>query len=167
MLDSLTIDSTAAIIMTFLRSIGLTVHTAAIAKPTFLPGMCLEAGVLIVDWTQLKFPGDLLHEAGHLAVVPPERRCTLSDNVGSDAAEEMMAIAWSYAAIKHLQLPPEVVFHAEGYRGGGDSLIDNFAQGRYLALPMLQWVGMTFDQQRAQEAGVLPYPYMHHWLRPA
>jgi hypothetical protein len=77
----------------------------------------------------------------------------------------MMAIAWSYAAAVHLQLPLEVLFHAEGYRGGSQSLIDNFAAGRYLAVPMLQWLGMTYDDKRAKEAGVDPYPNMVKWLR--
>jgi hypothetical protein len=85
--------------------------------------------------------------------------------VGSDPAEEMMAISWSYAAILHLQLPPEVVFHPAGYRGGSQSLLDNFATGRYLAIPMLQWLGMTHDEKQARETGAAPYPKMKTCLR--
>ena len=57
----------------------------------------------------------------------------------------MMAIAWSYAASVHLQLDPSVVFHADGYRGGSQSLIENFTGGRYIAVPTLQWLGMTAE----------------------
>ena len=48
----------------------------------------------------------------------------------------MMAIAWSYAAAVHLGLDPAVVFHEAGYRGGSGSLIENFAQERYIGVPI-------------------------------
>jgi hypothetical protein len=77
-----------------------------------------------------------------------------------------MAIAWSYAAGLHLQLAPNVIFHPGGYAGGSQSLIENLAAGRYLAVPMLQWLGMACDEKRAKETGVAPYPKMISWLRP-
>lgn len=67
----------------------------------------------------------------------------------------------------HLQLPPEVVFHAAGYKGGAQSILDNFAAGRYLAVPMLQWLGLTHDETQARDLGAEPYPKMQAWLRPA
>lgn len=85
--------------------------------------------------------------------------------MGNDPAEEMMAIAWSYAAVLHLGLPPETVFHAEGYRGGSSSLLENFREGRYLAVPMLQWLGLAHDEKQAQQLGASPYPHMLRWLR--
>ena len=39
------------------------------------------------------YPGDMLHEAGHLAVVPPERRLEMDKHAGDDGGEEMAAIA--------------------------------------------------------------------------
>jgi hypothetical protein len=107
----------------------------------------------------------LLHEAGHLAVMEPERRRRCHMNVGNRAAEEMMAIAWSFAACTHLGIHPRVVFHPEGYKGGSDALIENFTAGRYFGVPMLQWVGMTLDEARAAELGLQPYPHMLKWLR--
>ena len=153
-------------IVAFLRELGLEVQPGPILEATSLPGIRVQGGVLRFDPEKLSFPGDLLHEAGHLAVkLPAERQRAMAD-MGSDPAEEMMAIGWSYAACLHLGLPPETVFHAEGYRGGSDSMLSNFAQGRYLAVPMLQWVGMTLDEKRAKEAGHAPYPHMVRWLRP-
>ena len=35
----------------------------------------------------------------------------MEGDVGKKAAEEMMAIAWSYAAVVHLGLDASVVFH--------------------------------------------------------
>jgi hypothetical protein len=160
-------DPTTATIVSFLGEIGLDVQARAIEVDTFLPGITVDDGVLIYDPAALQHPGDLLHEAGHLAVKPTADRDGASADLGKDAAEEMMAIAWSYAAAVHLGIPAEVVFHPDGYKGGSKSLIENFAEGRYLAVPMLQWLGMTHDAKRAAELGVAPYPQMTRWLRDA
>jgi hypothetical protein len=40
-----------------------------------------------------------------------------------------------------LKLDPAVVFYAHGYRGGSDSIPENFREGRYIGLPFLQWIG--------------------------
>jgi hypothetical protein len=45
------------------------------------------------------------------------------------------------------------------------SLLDNSAAGRYLAVPMLPWLGLTYDEKRAEEIGAVPYPKMKNWLR--
>ena len=161
------IDPTTATIVAFLCDIGIPVHQASLGAATFLPGILLRHGSIVIDVERLRFPGDLLHEAGHVAVSSPERRSTIDGDAGPDAAEEMMAIAWSYAASVYLQLEPSVVFHADGYRGGADSLIENFTHGHYLGVPMLQWLGMTLEAAQARERGVAPYPHMLKWLREA
>ncbi len=74
-------------------------------------------GKLVVDRGKLKYPGDLLHEAEHLAVVETSRRQSIGAYVGFNTDEGLGAIAWSWAALKHLELPPEVVFHPDGYKG--------------------------------------------------
>ena len=151
-------------IVAFLREIGLPVRTGAIAEATFLPGIRVEHGALLFDPARLRFPCDLLHEAGHLAVVEPERRAAMHLNVGSDPGEEMMAIAWSYAAAVHLGIDPALLFHAE-YKGGGPAILAAFTAGRGFGVPMLQWVGMTFDARGARAEGGEPYPHMRRWLR--
>ncbi len=153
-------------IIQFLNEIGLTVKAQAFDENTILPGIKLDQGVILIDRARLKHPGDLLHDAGHLAVKTESERRQTSSDAGQDPAEEMMAIAWSYAALKHLQLPLEVVFHPDGYRGGSQSLIENFTGGHYFGVPMLQWLGMTADKKRAKELGIAPYPHMISWLRP-
>ena len=57
-----------------------------------------------------------------------------------------------------------MVFHEGGYRGGSRSLLANFSEGRYIAVPMLQWLGMTAEAERAAELGIEPYPTMRKWL---
>ena len=163
------IDSTIGPITEFLEGIGLRCRSGAISHDTFMPGITIDNGGLLYDLEKLKHPGDLLHEAGHLAVMPPQRRLKAHITAGKFAAEEMMAIAWSYAACVHLRLDPAIVFHADGYRGGSASIIDNFTQGRYFGVPTLQWLGMTADDKNAREMGIAPYPAMIRWLndRPA
>jgi hypothetical protein len=139
----------------FLESVGLPVRTGTIPEKTFLPGIHIERGLLVVDEARLSYPGDLLHEAGHLAVMPAERRVSLAGFAGDDGGEEMAAIAWSWAAAMKMSLPPEVVFHEAGYRGGARSLIENFATGHYIGVPLLRWMGLT-------DGG---YPEMLRWVR--
>ena len=59
------------IIVAFLEEIGLPVRFRDLDEAGFLPGITVEAGGLNVDREKLLYPGDLLHEAGHLAVLPP------------------------------------------------------------------------------------------------
>ena len=115
------------------------------------------------DKDKLAHPGDLLHEAGHLAVTEPDSRNAPS--LAPTDAEEMATLAWSWAALKALDLDPAVVFHPHGYKGGGQSLIDAFAGGGGPGTPMLQWFGMTVTGKAAAEQGVAPFPHMLRWLR--
>jgi len=151
-------------IVAFLHEIGLAIRAGEIAGPTILPGIAVEHGELRFDPAQLRFPCDLLHEAGHLAVVPPERRAAMHRDVGSDPAEEMMAIAWSYAAALHLGIDPALLFHHE-YKGGGPTIRAAFADDGGFGVPMLQWVGLTYDAARARAEGGEAYPHMRRWLR--
>lgn len=139
----------------FLNEIGLTVRAGEIPERTFLPGIHVARGVLVVEESRLAYPGDLLHEAGHLAVTPAALRDSIDGDAGDYGGEEMAAIAWSYAAAVYLGLSPDVVFHAAGYRGGASNLIENFGAGRYIGVPFLKWIGLTDDA----------YPAMTRWLR--
>lgn len=149
----------------FLLEIGFQFREADLSQhKTFVPGIAIDRGAFLIDKSRLLYPGDLLHEAGHLAIMTGERRMRIQGDAGKKAAEEMMAIAWSYAAAVHLGLEAKVVFHEGGYKGGSGSLIDNFTNGRYIGVPMLQWIGLTADEKRAKELGIQPYPAMIRWV---
>jgi hypothetical protein len=158
-------DCTFSTIAAFLAEIGLPVEIGEIHHPTFLPGIHADSGILRVDPSRLSCPGDLLHEAGHLALLTEQQRSQVTGDVGDSGGEELGAIAWSYAAAVHLQLDPCVVFHEHGYRGGGQSMLQNFADGRYIGVPMLQWLGLCLDEKSALPLGLKPYPHMLRWLR--
>lgn len=152
-------------IATFLRSIGLIVEHGTLKEPVVLPGLALKDGRIIVDEARLLYPGDLLHEAGHLAVTPAAERFACGGKLPVGGGEEMAAIAWSYAAALHIGIDPAIVFHPHGYREGSASLLENFREGRFLAVPLLQWMGLTFDKSQAAAHGCEAYPHMVRWLR--
>jgi hypothetical protein len=156
-------------VLSFLDEIGIAVTYREVKEEEcFLPGLLIENGVIVIDKNKMKYPGDILHEAGHISVVTAVDRSTLNGkDIGArkdNAAEEMMAIAWSYAACVHLQIDPYFVFHKNGYKGGGQGIADDFKEGRYFGVPMLRWTGMT-EEAGPTETGVNTYPKMIKWLR--
>ncbi len=158
-------DPVVTRIAAFLTEIGIETRAGAVSEDAFLPGIAVNGGILVIDERRLAHPGDLLHEAGHIAVTPPERRPRMDDNAGQDGAEEMMAIAWSYAAALRIGIDPEIVFHEEGYRGGSQSVLENFRTGHYFAVSTLQWAGMTRDVKQARETNTPAFPHMLRWVR--
>lgn len=156
-------------ITTFINDIGLVCVEGEIPQETFLPGMHIENGCITYNYDLVNHPGDLIHEAGHLAVImPDERKVAGPDNISGSmdpGGAEMGAIAWSWAALKHLQLPAEVLFHEEGYKDGSANLIENFSEGHYLGVPLLQWMGLTKEPKIGIEADDFTYPAMKKWLR--
>lgn len=161
-------NATTQIISTFLWQIGIPVYSAEITTETFLPGIRIVEGEILVDEEKMLSPGDILHEAGHLAILSPEIRKSLTDTVvhneTSQASEEMAAIAWSWAAMKHLKIAPEVVFHPEGYKGGSDSIIENFEQEQYFGVPILAYKGLCFDTSPRDTGTTTSYPKMNKWI---
>jgi hypothetical protein len=147
----------------FVREIGIDVRAANLPAGTFLPGLDIRDGAILVDEEKLAHPGDLLHEAGHLAVT--ETAARNAPALQPTDADEMATLAWSWAALKALDLDPAVVFHPHGYKGGGQSLIDAFAGGGGPGTPLLQWYGMTLTAKAAADKGVAPFPHMLRWLR--
>jgi hypothetical protein len=151
------------VVLDFLRAIGIPVVAGAVPDDSLLPAMTVRDGRLLYDPDAPGWVGDLLHEAGHLAVTDPADRATLPA-VGDDPAEEMATIAWSYAAATAIGMPIETLFHP-AYKGGPDYLIAAFEGGGAIGLPMLRYWGMAQDDWRG-EAGGPAYPAMRAWLRP-
>ena len=147
-------------ITAFLSEIGIAVQAAELGDDCFLPGIAVERGRLLVDETRLKWPGDLLHEAAHIALAPPEARPLMSGDVavaGLDAALlEKAAVPWSYAAALAVGIEPAVVFHGGGYRGKSEGLLRTFGFGVYPGLNLLVDAGLTTADA---------YPRMLRWLR--
>lgn len=153
-------------IINFIEDIGLKYHFETIEGDTFLPGLKLRDGALVIDADKLLYTGDILHEAGHLACMPAEIRATMSDaleNNDMHQGGEIMAIAWSYAACIHLGIDPYVVFHEHGYKGGGQNIVESYQNGSTMGIPLLQVCGMTYDSVNAEKLNQKPFPQMISW----
>lgn len=162
-------DPLTAQIADFLIGIGIPVEAAELPGECFLPGIAPERGGLLVDEERLEFPGDLLHEAGHIACIPEAARESQHGTVevpGVDMTKlEWAAIPWSYAAALAIGIDPAVVFHSGGYKGRAGALLGTFAAGGMLGVHLLEEAGMTASAPRAAALGVEPFPQMLRWLR--
>jgi len=147
-------------IVTFLNLIGIKVIDSNLDNDTFLPGLDLKGHTILMDKSTLQYPGDLLHEAGHIAVTETHVRPLIgTSEMESDwpsQSDEIAAILWSYAALHHLQLDPKVVFHLDGYKNASDWFIEQFTSETYMGLPLLSWMGFC-DRET--------FPEMKKWLR--
>ncbi|WP_395685325.1 hypothetical protein [Caenimonas koreensis] len=158
-------------IVEFLRGIGISIREEAIAADTFLPGIAVENGELILDRARNTWPGDLLHEAGHLAVLPDALRRTVGGNLhGTELvlhAGEPEVTAWAYAALVEIGLPSEVLFHEGGYGGKSAGLCFTYSLGVYPGAAGLSAAGMAAIPAQANAASAKVYPAMLRWLRAA
>ncbi|KGM56299.1 hypothetical protein N800_08880 [Lysobacter daejeonensis GH1-9] len=156
-------------IVDFLNNIGIETSEGVVPDSSFLPGVRITSGQLVYDPASLTWPGDLLHEAGHIATVPSSLRSMLSDGVElpepATYATEAEATAWAYAAVRHLQLDPAVLFHCGGYHGASDRLISTFSLGVYPGAFGLAQSGMTVVAEDTCAHGASVYPEMRQWLR--
>lgn len=151
-------DQQTKIIVDFLSDIGLKVAERKISLDTFLPGICVHDGSLLYDDETLAHPGDLLHEAGHLAVISPTERESWTGDFTNAGGFELGAIAWSYAACLETGLETDIVFHKDGYKGEADWLLEALQDGASIGIPILQWKGMT------NTCDDYLYPRMQYWL---
>ncbi|CAM1365257.1 conserved hypothetical protein [Tenacibaculum sediminilitoris] len=156
------------IITSFIEEIGINIIFQEIEETCFLPGLKLYKGAILVDKTKLQYPGDLLHEAGHIAITLPEHRhligtSRMPENWPSDG-DEIATVIWSFAALSKLQLAPEVVFHENGYKNQSKWLIEQFENKNYIGLPLLEWMGLC-HQNNNKDSSHLAFPHMIKWLR--
>lgn len=151
-------------ILHFLKSIGIAARRGVISDQSFLPGVEIVNGGIVYDENLLTYPGDLLHEAGHIALIPGENRAQLCGNATdqqfTDGGEEMVVMLWSYAAAIATGIPPDLVFHSNGYLGQGQWLLNQYRSGNYIGLPLLQWMKLCATDDHS-----LGFPRMNHWLR--
>ncbi|KDC50926.1 hypothetical protein [Pseudoalteromonas sp. S3431] len=150
-------------ILAFLTDIGINHRYETLHEKTFLPGLKIEQGTLLLDLEKLLYSGDILHEAGHIAVTSEATRtCLTGDMKNHDhqAAEEMTAIAWSWAAACYLNIAPDILFHEQGYKGASDNLIEAFTNSTGFGYSLLYSWFMC--EQPNHPNG---YPNMLRWLR--
>jgi hypothetical protein len=168
-------------VLDFLTGIGMTVAVGK-REDAFLPGVSIAGGILTYD-PEVATVGDVLHEAGHLAVIPSIFRDHLSPNADSvsdlykkwfedhpEAFEypenpvgrailqsgETEAIAWSYAAAVVTGVSPEELFLNGFGSDGVEDLTIGLSTGRYLGVNGLHHSGMTTLKE---------FPKMIRWMQ--
>jgi len=131
-------------------------------------------------------PSNLLHEAGHLACMPPMFRREASGDMDDmaeamcDYAERRMAItgdpeepimraimqcsdteatAWAWAFGRHIGLAPEDIIEDRDYDGAGAEVRVQVSSGMHLGVHGLRAAGML--------GSVRDWPLMSKWLQNA
>jgi hypothetical protein len=158
-------DETLRRIVDFIRSIGIEVNEGAMTRESLVSGIDIVMGTLLIDEANMCKPADLLHEAAHIALTMPSIRGALDGTADTSATEEISAIAWTWAASRYLEIDPADTFHDDVISGNGPTLRENFLDGRYVGVPMLQFWGMALEPKNAAAQGAEPYPHMLRWLR--
>jgi hypothetical protein len=170
---------TIKVICDFLGDVGISVRLQPVRGGTFIDGVDIDQGGLIVDAAKVK-SGDILHEAGHLAVVPqrfrqfatgdidvalrPHYDTWFAGGVDPDCpitrailqAGEAEAMAWSFAAARAAGIAPDVVFHEGAYGGDEGELIAMLSANCHFGINGLQHAGMTTRRL---------FPAMSRWLQ--
>ena len=170
----------------FLEELGFVIRHDP-AADGFLEGVEISNGELLVESCADDMAGELLHEAGHLAVIPSLFRGQVSGDLGGvgeimsdwiDAhglalgpdhplvrailqAGECEAVAWSYAAASAIGIDTRIPFY-RGFEGEGLALHDQVASGYYFGVHGLAAGGMT-DLPRPRS--LTPFPQMKRWLQ--
>lgn len=171
--------------MQFFRSIGLTVAVEPGASG-FIDHVSVIRGGLRVD---PKAPASgLLHEAGHLAIVPARFRHYLSGDLDEGMTQifaeldqmelepdsqlqramlqtgDPEATAWAFAAGRAIGLPDELIIQDDEYSGEGGFIRGALAANSYLGINGISHAG--FCVPRYNPYRPLPvYPSLAFWLQ--
>ena len=170
-------------VLAFVDEIDLACAPGTVDETSFIPGVAIRNGGLIYDPSRLITPGDLLHEAGHLAAVPSRWRGQIHGDVDAalsqlsqaepDAAgiahTDLFPIAWSWAAARHIGIDPACIFDAGGYgapAGGDPNLLDQqLASGVFPGIFMLTNAGLCAAPPPFGDGrDAAPFPHMTRWL---
>ncbi len=178
----------------FLRGIGIEVEDCrdGEAAKGFLPQVRIVEGRLVADLAQV-FPGDVLHEAAHMAVIPAPFRQLAHGTLkrANDAmhaylaehgdgltrypedplcrailqADENEATAWQYAAAVAMGLPEQWLFPEGSYSGDSENVLLSLKASTFMGIHGLQAAGWTC--LRANPHRPVPvYPELAFWLHP-
>ncbi|HYC06070.1 MAG TPA: hypothetical protein VED40_22465 [Azospirillaceae bacterium] len=179
-------------ILAFLGGIGIGVAFGERGRGGFLPGTNVQGGVIHVDLETLPGSGDLLHEAGHIAIVPrrhwhrlgPDLQADVETALADETAAgepdpalrmaagmgEFMAQAWSYAAALQAGVTPASVFFPGSYKHheyqGAHPMQAWIESGTHHGARALAEVGMTGFSglfRHFGDNGLPPFPQMNRW----
>lgn len=150
-------------IIDFARSIGLLIHTQSrISSDSFVPNVLIQKGEIFVN-PELVTVSDLLHECGHLALIPKIYRTYFSGNLykGFDiylsgtteidslsyylmqASDDAGVTAWSWAVGKHFNIPDEDIIEDCSYDHSGEFVRHELRSGWHSGVSGLHYAKYT------------------------
>jgi len=168
-------------IIDFLNSIGIRTKYCSYPIKGFLPNVFISAGVLY--YTEDTLPSDILHEAGHIAIIPEEYRafctgdmekCVQTIWAKAKAAGELEEIdgymcrallqasdveatAWAWAAGKFLEIPEAEIILDSQYEGNGKNIRFMLSTNSYFGINGLRAARML--------KSVREYPVLQKWTQ--
>lgn len=172
----------------FLDSIGLKSEKVT-ATSGLLPEIEIREGRVL--YTSSCHPGDLLHEAGHLALLPSRWRGWVNGDVSESSEriyEDLVRIgtefespvylavlqsgdqevtAWAWAAAVHLDIPmnDRINMSPDTYQGGARDIRIMLQMGKYVGIHGLQHAGYCRAGNHPYR-GLPRYPQMAFWAQP-
>lgn len=177
-------------VQAFLREIGLPVREVEGVRGFLGLGVAIERGTLVLDPHHAR-PSTLLHEAGHLCIVPACYRSLMDGNLhgsframGDDWAmmnldpddafsRAMIQIsdpevtAWAWAAGQHLGLRPEEIIEDEDYNGTGEDMRLCLRHRAYCGIHGLKHAGFCEVRANPFRPDQPVYPELRFWVQPA
>lgn len=171
--------------LAFLNGIGMACHLVPEASG-FVPGVRIVAGELFVDATAPA--SNVLHEAGHLAVLPGRFRRLANDDIdvvvatmlGSvdfsdpDIGEaraamqssDVEATAWAWAAGEAIGLNPGQIIRDVDYQGSGAEVRQQLRLRAYVGINGLSAAGFCVTRPALEKVYGRPaYPKLAMWLQ--
>lgn len=148
----------------------------------FINGVAIKNGELIVD--RSCSISNLLHEAGHLAVLPKEYRkqasgdlgdvlrkmyreidCSKEENRRYMQCEDAEATAWAYAFGVRCGVPFDLIIDDDQYDGTGRDVLESLALGSGFGVKGLARMGWCASSIIHSKASGLPmYPNLVKWI---
>lgn len=176
-------------VVSFLNSIGLKTtitQDMSFFQKTFIKNILIKDGELLIN--NKTTISDLLHEAGHLAILHPQYRKLANNNISGvlkkmimeinvlqkenqkyQYCEDECATAWAYAVGVHLQLQDKIIIHKKQYQNTGADVIFGLKHNCHRGIKELQYAGFCVQRSSAkllEEFADLPvYPQLAKWVQ--
>lgn len=178
----------AAKVLNFLTEIGLPWRFDEDAKG-FLSSCSIQDGTLLVH--RSTNASDILHEAGHLCILPGDFRHLCQDDLGDIQAamldvigmefldtpfmscviqtSDPEATAWAWAAGKKIGLPEDRIIEDDDYNGEGKEMRINLSFNAYIGINGIAATKNTAVRKGALSdyLGLPVYPELKNWLMPS
>lgn len=179
-------SSHLSVVLDFLGHLGLPVHAVSrVPEGSFMATVFIRDGGLEV--LPQATVADVLHEAGHLAVIPSRFRTYAQDDVDqaiermfealADEADdtplmtaamhagETEATAWAWAVGCYLGLPSDVIIQDADYDGTGADIRTALTHGAYQGIQGIGHAGFCARGARDRAQGRPTFPTLAYWLQ--